>query len=308
MNRDLLFRFFEGKTSSKEEDIIKNWVDESEENFGTLLNSRKEYDIQLFTIPKTKASKYSKRSVILNSPWISTIAAVAILLLIISGFYFYSLNNDALQYNTINVPAGQRINIILSDNTNLWLNSNTIFRYPSKFSKKERTVFLDGEAYFEVSKDNSKLFIVKTEQGNVHVTGTTFNIEAYSKYNSFKTSLFEGSVNIIINNNFATSLKPNEKSILDNGKLIINKITDTDEFLWREGIIAFNNKELDSILFSLEKYFDVDISINNNDLPEHKYTGKFRQSDGVDYALRVLQKSINFSYQRDENTGIIYIK
>jgi len=144
--------------------------------------------------------------------------------------------------------------------------------------------------------------------GDVQVTGTAFNVEAYSKHNSFETSLFTGSVDIYRNEAKLASLNPNEKSTLEDNELIVSKITDTDEYLWRKGLIAFNNKKLDEILLSLEKYFDVEIHIDSKSLPQHTYTGKFRQSDGVDYALRVLQRSIHFTYTRDENTGKIYIK
>jgi ferric-dicitrate binding protein FerR (iron transport regulator) len=94
---------------------------------------------------------------------------------------------------------------------------------------------------------------------------------------------------------------------LENNQLVVEMIGDRDRFLWRDGLIAFNHKRLEEILYSLEKYFDVEIKIASTALPQHTYSGKFRQSDGVDYALRVLQKSIHFSYERDEETGKIII-
>ena len=167
---------------------------------------------------------------------------------------------------------------------------------------------MDGEAYFDVSKNKKKPFIVKTDQGDVLVTGTSFNVEAYSTFDTFETSLFEGSVEIHKNDAKLTTLKPNEKATINDNKVLISKIQDTDDYLWKNGLIAFNNKQLKDILISLEKYFDINIQIDSEKLPQHTYTGKFRQSDGVDYALRVLQRSIRFNYERNEETGIIYIK
>ena len=126
------------------------------------------------------------------------------------------------KYNTIHVPPGQRINLILSDNTNLWLNANTTFRYPTKFSKETRTVYLDGEAYFEVSKNEKKPFIVKTAQGDIHVTGTLFNVEAYSKHHSFETSLFEGGVDIYKGDTMLATLYPNQNGTLKNGQFFLS--------------------------------------------------------------------------------------
>ena len=305
MKRELLHRFFEGKTSLDEERQLRHWLTESEENEKILLHERMTYDALLFTPQKETNSR--KRLFAFTPRMISTAAAVA-LLIIAGGLYLYDRSSHQEQYNTILVPPGQRINLILADNSNIWLNANTTLRYPTQFSRKNRTVYLDGEAYFEVSKNRKKRFIVKTGLGDVKVTGTSFNVEAYSQFERFETSLFEGGVDIFNGEKKLTSLKPNEKTIIENGVYSTSEITNTDKYLWRHGLIAFDSKKLEEILLTLEKYFAVEIQINANQLPQHTYTGKFRQSDGVDYALRVLQKSIHFSYQRDEKTGIIYIK
>lgn len=305
MKRELLHRFFEGKTSLDEERQLRHWLTESEENEKILLHERMTYDALLFT--PQKETNRRKRLFAFTPRMISTAAAVA-LLIIAGGLYLYDRSSHQEQYNTILVPPGQRINLILADNSNIWLNANTTLRYPTQFSRKNRTVYLDGEAYFEVSRNRKKRFIVKTGLGDVKVTGTSFNVEAYSQFERFETSLFEGGVDIFNGEKKLTSLKPNEKTVIENGVYSTSEITNTDKYLWRHGLIAFDSKKLEEILLTLEKYFAVEIQINANQLPQHTYTGKFRQSDGVDYALRVLQKSIHFSYQRDEKTGIIYIK
>ncbi|WP_129593655.1 FecR family protein [Seramator thermalis] len=304
MNKDLLYRFFDGTATIEEEESVRNWIESSDDNYADFLRERKIYDALLLSTP-SKISRQSFHQHI--TPWIvSTVASIA-LLVIATGLFFYAESSKSQQYNTIIVPPGQRINLILADNTNVWLNANTTFRYPSKFARKNREVFLDGEAWFDVSKNKKKPFIVKTDQGEVRVTGTTFNLEAYSEYKNFVTSLFEGSVDIYQNNTKLATLKPNQKGMLQNDHYFISTIDNTDEYLWRDGLIAFDNMKLEDILFELEKYFDIQIEINTKKLPQHRYTGKFRQADGVDYALRVLQKSIHFSYNRDDEKQIIYI-
>ena len=304
MNKDLLYRFFNGTATIEEEESVRNWIESSDDNYADFLRERKIYDALLLSTP----SKISRQSFHQHlTPWIlSTVASIA-LLVIATGLFFYAESSKSQQYNTIIVPPGQRINLILADNTNVWLNANTTFRYPSKFARKNREVFLDGEAWFDVSKNKKKPFIVKTEQGEVRVTGTTFNLEAYSEYKNFVTSLFEGSVDIYQNNAKLATLKPNQKGMLQNDRYFISTIDNTDKYLWRDGLIAFDNMKLEDILFELEKYFDIQIEINTKKLPQHRYTGKFRHADGVDYALRVLQKSIHFSYNRDDEKQIIYI-
>ena len=89
---------------------------------------------------------------------------------------------------TITVPAGQRINITLADGTNVWLNARTTIQYPITFNEKERLVKLDGEAYFDVTKDKSKPFIVQTNNYNVEVLGTKFDVDSYSETEIFETT------------------------------------------------------------------------------------------------------------------------
>lgn len=306
MNRKLLFKFFEGKTSFEEEKRIRSWMEKSESNSESFMKNRAEYDIQLLA-GHNSVDKKSKKDNITVLKFVSSVAAVA-LLLIVSGIYIFNYINSEPQFNTVIVPAGQRINLILSDNTNLWLNSNSTLRYPTEFSKNNRTVYLDGEAYFEVSKTKEKPFIVKTPKGDIYVTGTSFNVEAYSKFNNFETSLFKGGVDIFSNEQKLVSLKPNEKVSIKNNEILVEAIEDTGKYLWKDGLIVFNDKSLEEIIHSLERYFDVEIKIDSSTLPQLTYTGKFRQEDGVDYALRVLQKSINFIYERNEVSRVIEIK
>jgi ferric-dicitrate binding protein FerR (iron transport regulator) len=305
MDKELLYRFFEGKTSIDEERSIRSWLTESAENKKIFLEERMSYDALLFS---SRDVVNKQKRFFAFTPWmISTVASVA-LLLIVGGLYLFNKNHYPEQYNTILVPPGQRINLILADNSNVWLNANTTFRYPTQFSKKNRTVYLDGEGYFEVSKNKKRPFIVKTNLGDVQVTGTAFNVEAYSQFNRFETSLFKGGVDLYNEGIKLISLKPSEKATVQNNNLVISEIINNDKYLWRQGLIAFNDMKLNEILLSLEKYFDVEIHIDSKSLPQHTYTGKFRQSEGLDYALRVLQRSVHFTYTRDEDTGKIYIK
>ncbi len=308
MNKELLYRFFEGTATLEEEQQVRQWFEESEDNRALFMRERKIYDALLLVSPQSSLENKKEVGI---SLWMVSTAAAVFLLLLVSGLYWVHLQEERKllgQYHTLQVPAGQRINLILADNTNVWLNANSIFRYPTAFAKKERTVYLEGEACFEVSKNKEKPFIVKTNEGDINVTGTSFNVKVRSEHQIFETSLFEGSVDIYDNHRKKVSLKPNQRSVFENGQLVVSQITDYDQFLWRKGLIAFDNKSLEDILETLSAYFDVQIRIEAQSLPEHTYTGKFRQSDGIDYALRVLQKSIRFSYEKDDEAGVIYIK
>ena len=312
-NKELLYKFFKDDTTHEEEVEIKQWMEASKRNEAAFYQERLLYDATLLN----KGSLESKT--IITPPkrmvfWNSFIRVAAIFLLITTvGLLINKFNKDINATNplhTVIVPPGQRINLVLADNSSIWLNSNSTFKYPSQFSKKQREVYLDGEAYFEVSANDKQPFIVNTHQGGVKVTGTTFNVSAYSKFDKFETSLLKGVVGVYLKDSEEEIIyiKPTQKTVVRNGKLNVRKIEDYDEFLWKEGLIAFNNKQLKDILSVLEQYFDIAIRIEDNWLPDNTYTGKFRQSDGIEYALRVLQKSINFTYERDNEEQTILIK
>ena len=312
-NKELLYKFFKGDTTHEEEVEIKQWMEASKRNEAAFYQERLLYDATLLnkgSLESKTISTQPKRMVF----WNSFIRVAAIFLLITTaGLLINKYNKEINATNplhTVIVPPGQRINLVLADNSSIWLNSNTTFKYPSRFSEKQREVYLDGEAFFEVSANEKQPFIVNTHQGGVRVTGTTFNVSAYSKFDKFETSLLEGVVGVYLKDSEdeIIAIKPTQKTVVRNGKLNVMNIHDYDEFLWKEGLIAFNNKQLKDILSVLEQYFDIAIRIEDDCLPDNTYTGKFRQSDGIDYALRVLQKSINFTFERDNEEQIILIK
>lgn len=304
MNRELLFRFFENNTSIEEEKLIRHWLEQSEKNKQYLMDERVAYNIMLLA----GSDNVVKRAVVSKlSPWKWGIAASILLLVSVSTLYFINKQSNSTKYTTIFVPAGQRVNVILADSTNIWLNANTSLKYPTAFLDKNRMVYLDGEAFFDVSKNKDKPFIVKTKSGDVLVTGTRFNIDADAKNHVFETSLFEGGVELYQNDQKVATLKPNQKSSLKDGKIIITTIDGENESQWKDGIIAFKDKNLTEIIPSLAKNFNVEIIIQSKKISTETFSGKFKQAAGIEYALQILQKSVDFTYHKDELTGTIYI-
>ena len=208
---------------------------------------------------------------------------------------------------TITVPAGQRINITLADGTNVWLNARTTIQYPITFNEKERLVKLDGEAYFEVAKDK-KPFIVKTSRYDVEVLGTTFSVEAYKDKPNFRTMLYAGKVKLYNTKTpKAVYLSPGQTAELQGESLRVVPTTDPNSYRWKDGLIYIEDKSFHAIMELFEKFYDVQIVVNNKAVEDLGYRGKLRVSDGVDHALRVLQNDFPFKYKRDEEKNIIYI-
>ena len=314
MNKETLYKFFEGNASFEEEVAVKQWMEESTENRQSFLKERKLFDAMLL-LGNEKVIKAGKKrySINLSSLRTELIKIAAVIAITLGGSYLYhqySFEKELMATNTISVPAGQRINMTLTDGTNVWLNARTSLTYPVKFSKKNRQVILDGEAYFEVAKDKTKPFIVQTNKYNVEVLGTKFDVNAYSETGEFETTLMSGSVRVASTSDPAQklTLKPNNKVYLQDGELHVSVVDDFNPYRWKEGLICFKNESFTSIMKDFEKYYGLTIQVRNKEVLKYVYTGKFRQTDGIDYALRVLQKDIKFTYERDDDNHMIYIK
>ena len=310
---NILYRYFEGKASDSEVEVIQKWLEESSGNKRLFIEERRLYDIMHLSGKMepvvVKAKPKSKTNTIIREICrVAAVSAVVILFII-----FYRSGGDEIveeQFQTISVPAGQRINIILPDGTNVWLNARTTIKYPLTFNKEKRSVSLDGEAYFEVVEDKNKPFVVQTSKSSLEVLGTAFNVDDYSDMENFETMLFEGSVKIVPKDSSlqAVTLYPTYKATLSKDGLNIVQVDDYSVYRWREGLICFKDDPFSKIMNDFEKYYGLKIVVENENVKKQYYSGKFRQTDGVDYALRVLQKDIRFDYARDDDNSVIYIK
>lgn len=293
-----------GRSAEANELLLSLWNDLAIDN--------KEETQQAFESFKNRLQQERKRAIQRKinsvSMWFQRSAAVLILPIISIALYFLlNTNPSGIALQTITAPAGQRINIKLSDGTVIWLNSRTSIEYPAIFCEEVRKIKLNGEAYFEVTHNKSKPFIVETTKGNIEVLGTKFYVEAYPENNNFITSLIEGSVKVNCGAN-EILLKPTEMAVLQNGKLAISTIDDYNTYRWREGLICFRKMAFKDIMAKFEKSFGTTITLENPKYNDILLTGKFRESEGLEYALKILQKDINFLYNLDKERNSITIQ
>lgn len=308
MDKDLLYKYFECQTSSAEEEAVVNWVNESSSNKKLFEEERKLWAltclrgdlVQIETEKKILSKQFSlqKRLVPLLK-----IACILLIGLFIGRLIFYNSGEKGEGMQTVISPAGQQTEIILSDGSKVWLNSHSSISYPVSFNEKERIINLDGEAYFEVSKKNGVPFIVQTGDYKIQVLGTTFNVLSRLKQRVFETSLFTGAVKIYSDaqKDSAIFLNPQEKVVLENGKMIKSWITGQKLPAWKIGMFDFDNISFKQVVEELESFFAVKIFIDNQQLCDYKYTGKLRYKDGLEYLLQILSKDNPFEYNKDEN-------
>jgi ferric-dicitrate binding protein FerR (iron transport regulator) len=213
------------------------------------------------------------------------------------------------KYNTLKVPRGGEYFVLLSDSTKVWLNSETILRYPVEFIGGERIVNLEGEAYFEV-KQNRKPFKVIADEQVVEVLGTSFNISSYKNDSLIFTTLVEGKVNVFLKENptIKQTLLPNYQSYLYKNENMIS-VREVDPFpyiAWKEGRFHFKNKSLNEIMHTLSRWYAVDFIFEDENLASLKFTGDVKRYENLDKILALIQQTNELTYEfTDESTVII---
>lgn len=317
MNQDILHKYIAGEATPQEKEEVASWLDADKNNMKEFLAQRKLYDISIWqqdtaSVFTDKLSTENKKRWTLRSVSIELSKIAAVFIIAFTVLYSFLITNDMTapaSMQTIFVPPGQRAELTLTDGTKVWLNAKTTFTFPNKFTANSRHVVLDGEGYFDVTKDPNKPFIVNTKQYDIKVLGTEFNVIAYTQSPIFETALLKGSVEISsIKSDKKIKLEPNTRIFQENGTLKKDTIAHANYFLWKEGIICFNDEPVGKMIEKLELYYDVKINIHNKVLLKNKYSGKFRTKDGVEHVLKVLQLNNKFTYEKDSNANIITIK
>lgn len=241
---------------------------------------------------------------------------VAIFLLtIISGITVWLLmnNSDDRTYEMVEcfVPNGERKTIILSDGTVVTLNSGSLFIYPKQFADIERNVYLYGEGFFNVNRNDKYPFIVHTGRLNVKVLGTRFNLEAYPDEKYISTTLNQGSVKVYLPNDETKGLvlKPNEQLVYysDNKNFDLKKVDSDDYSRWTEGEIHFIQKPLSSVLKTLGRIYNVEFRYDDKINIEELYTISFNLDETVEDVVRILVSIIDKNINTIVTGDTIYL-
>jgi len=228
----------------------------------------------------------------------------------------YSADTDVekLTYNTLTIPYGKRFDITLSDGTTVFLNAGSSIKYPVKFIKGlDRHVYLNGEAFFDVTKDKSHPFIVDAQEINVEVLGTKFNVSSYRDDSEIDVVLVEGSVSlekekkmgskdntVILQPGFNGSFNKMENTI-STGKVNTSLYTS-----WMTGIMVFRNTPFKEIVKKLERVYNVTITINNKELVNEHFNASIEvDKETIEEVLSYFNKLYEIEYKIVDNKVFI---
>lgn len=196
---------------------------------------------------------------------------------------------DKISFNTISTPRGGQYQVILPDGTNVWLNAASSLRYPVKFTGAERHVELSGEAYFEVAKNKNMPFTINTNNVNIKVLGTHFNVMSYEDDSSVKTTLLEGSV-LLSNLNQQALLVPGQQAdVARSGEKINVTYVNTDDAVsWKNGYFTFRKESVVSIMKKVARWYDVEVEYQN-DMSNVKLGGSISRGKNIKDLLNKIQ-------------------
>lgn len=316
MDDELLIAYFKGEVSDEEAQQITEWIEAKIEHQRYYQQLCRLFEVSYWIedIPEQTEVAFPKKTKAL--PWkhyvISFMKVAAIFVLGFALHFFLNwqkTTHHELQHQ-IHVPTGQHVEIMLADGSKVWQNSGSTLTFPSKFNGKKRMVELDGEGFFEVKSDKEHPFIVSTSKYQVKAVGTSFNIYDYQDSPQFEAALLNGKVEVTTNakKSSVVILTPNQRAALCQGVLKVKPIENANNYLWRKGILYFNEPLLE-VFDKLQEYYDIEFQIRNSSLTRKSpyCTGKFRAKDGLEHIIRVLKETNHFDYQIDYESKKIII-
>lgn len=206
----------------------------------------------------------------------------------------------------LTVPAGKDIEVILADGTKVFLNADSRLEYPSKFEGTQRTVRLHGEAYFDVTKDSSRPFVVETERTQTTVHGTKFNITSYDSQPT-KITLIEGKVAVKnLRSGRVEQLVPGDNVSVAEGGEMTKTAVDIDGYVyWQEGFFYFDDQPLSEIMQSLGRWYNVSVVFANRKAMDYRFHFLCDRNGDIDHAITLLNRMKKLSVTRQGNTVVV---
>lgn len=235
-------------------------------------------------------------------------AAVLIVILALTGVYFLQLMQSGLpeyKFTEITTDNGVRENVILPDGSTVVMNSASTVKYTEPFKENIREVYLEGEAFFSVKKDESP-FVIKTNNAKVTVLGTEFNV--WSREEKTKVFVKNGKVNLSHPVEEAKSvvlLKNELSTIVEDNDPLQPSIVDSEFLLgWMKGDLVFNKTSLREITGELERFYNIPFVLEDPSLNSLTLTGSFKNND-PDTVLSMICLALNIDYKKEQNRYII---
>ncbi|WP_143305689.1 FecR family protein [Chitinophaga vietnamensis] len=261
---------------------------------------------------------------------LQAVAAPLCILLACAGLFllyhfYYKANKN---YKQVATEMGMKTKLRLPDGSTIWLNAGSRLRYPDKFSKSSREVYLSGEGYFDIAQMADKPFIIHTDKMDIKVLGTAFNVRSYDDEDYAETAVVKGAVEVTMKDEAHPGnilLKPNQKVVWRKQEatpaatarqqktivverqplsMIGGDSTLTEEVAWMSNRLVFHNETMAALAHRLERWYGMKVLIQDNELAQRRVSGR-ADNLPIEKLLDILQKIAPFEYRIEDNTVII---
>lgn len=313
VDHHLLEKYWAGLCTPVERDAVEQWMSEGipDESYELRIPQAepmmKEQLWQRIAEARQEENEIPK---VLRMPiWPKSIAIVAVLISMV-GLYLYISRNPLIDaaliaYQEVVLPYGKKAIITLPDGTQVHLNAGSRLKYPKQFSATERRVFLEGEAFFEVTKNPKKPFYVQTKQTITRVLGTRFNLQSWNGHSDL-LNVEEGRVQFTAAGCADTLiLLANMQGLFDGHSLNKTIINSDNKVTWTKGILVFNGTKLSEVIAELERWYAVQIHLGDPELANYRVKARFDNSTLMD-VLQDISFALNIKYKIKDKEVMLF--
>lgn len=320
LNEDIIIRYLENRCSEEDFVLINEWMKESDENAKELFRLEEVYQLGKFPVDtqglvakaeyrlgkRLDQEKQEKQKVFKMRNMLRYAAAIAVVLVMaVGGAYLFQEKGE--EWVVASATYGQVREMVLPDGTKVWLNQSSSLKYPRFFDGKERHVYLEGEAYFEVTRNHESPFTVKSPAMDVKVLGTSFNIKCRPDNSFAETTLIEGEVEVKDKQDQGRiTLSPGQKAVLNRvtGRMQVKQVDARMEIVWHNDLIPFKKSSIFQIAAVLERFYSVKIILSPDVDSTKTYSGVLKKKDSIESVLNSLRNSIPFNFKIVDDNNI----
>jgi transmembrane sensor len=310
---DIIYRYFRGQLADGEYSLMTDFL-QDEENKAYFDQVKKEWELQpeldeqgqknlarllcqLNYDESIKSKVTANRKLLIQ---IATLAAILVSGLLIGSALTWFVSQDYHKSEQIvfQTPRGEKSMVILPDGSEVWLNANSRLIYNS-FTSSRRNVELKGEAFFKVKRNVNAPFVVKTNECDIRVLGTTFNVMAYDEFGRKEITLLSGKVDVLMQGN-NQELNPGEALVLKNHQFAVKESDPIESSAWIENKFNFHNIPLTELMKRLENWYDVDITLVNYENRVVSFTGTFKNEETIWQVLDAIKIYTPIRYDKTD--------
>ncbi|RIJ50840.1 DUF4974 domain-containing protein [Maribellus luteus] len=314
-----------GEFNNAENASVEEWLLEDKQNKNVYdrlqqiwqYNSRDTHDnTSIYRKYLYRKKQFEKRKT--ESPFVYYILRVAGILFLLMASVLVIDNifspTREIVYQEISVPKGSRSTFNLPDGTKVWLSNNSSIKFPSEFIGRTRELEVEGEAYFEVTHNPRKPFVVNIGENRIRVLGTHFSVTAYPDDNEVRTDLVEGRIQFEIANNkggfHSYVVKPSHSLVWDKttGKLYESRVPDGFYDYWHKGIYQFRNETMEDLALKIDRIFNTQLVFEDDELKQKRFSGTISVNDNIFTFIEAIKSTsiepIVYRYEKNK----LYIK